>query len=521
LLTESLLLSALGGVLGFLVAQWGVRVLQFMLNGTSGERFTFIVSADWRVFGFSLFVTVLTGLLFGVAPAVRLTRVNLSPALKESPSTFQGRSFSGVRLSGVLVVAQVALCVLVLVSAGLLVRTLRDLRSIDPGFDTNNVLLFAVDPSLLNYDEGHIQNLYRQLRDRFAAVPGVTSASYASAALLSGSLMRTEFHIPGQNDKTNADTDILRIGPDFLQTLRIPLLDGRTFAPADYAIAEKVEAAETTRLKAKLEQTKATAKTAPPSALPNLGPPVPILVNQEFVERYLPKQTYLGRRVEEPREENSSSPPDDPGFEIVGLVGNTKYQDLRTDIAPTVYVPLARGGSHFELRTAIEPSALIPTIRNIVNEVDSNLPVYDVRTQSMRIEQLISREKTIAHLSTFFGLLALLLACIGLYGLLAYEVARRTREIGVRVALGAQQRDVVSMVVKEGMVLVFLGALFGVAAGLGLTRYLRSLLFGVDPLDPITFAAVVALLVIVAFTACYVPARRAATIDPMVALRYE
>jgi len=521
LLTESVMLSIVGGVAGLLVAQWGVRVLQLMLSAASDEPFSFIVSPDWRVFSFSLCISALTGLLFGIAPALRLTQVNLSPALKEGPSTFQGRSVRGVRLSGALVVAQVALCVLVLVSAGLLVRTLRDLRSIDPGFDSNNILLFAVDPSVLNYDEDHIQNLYRQLRDRFATLPGVTSASYSSVPLLSGWLKRTELYVPGQTDKTNADADLLEIGPDFFKTLRMPLLDGRTFTAADYAIAQKVEAVKMARLKAKLEQGNATAKTSPSVAPLDSGPPVPILVNREFVKRYLPKQTYLGHLVEEAREENSSSPPDNPGFEIVGLVGNTKYQDLRSEIAPTVYIPLTRGGSHFELRTAIEPTALIPSIRSIVNEADSNLPIYDIRTQSMRIEQLIYQEKIIAHLSTFFGLLALLLACIGLYGLLAYEVARRTREIGVRIALGAQQRDVVSMVVKQGIVLVLLGAAFGVAAGLGLTRYLRSLLYGVDPLDPITFIEVVALLVVVALVACYIPARRAAQVDPMVALRYE
>jgi ABC-type antimicrobial peptide transport system permease subunit len=202
-------------------------------------------------------------------------------------------------------------------------------------------------------------------------------------------------------------------------------------------------------------------------------------------------------------------------------VGNTKYAYLRREIQPAMYVPLTRGGAHFELRMAIEPTAVLPVIRNIVNAVDSNLPVFDVRTQSERIEQLIAQERIIARLASFFGLLALLLACIGLHGLLSYEVSRRTREIGVRVALGAQQHDVISLVIKQGTVLVLLGAGFGVTAALGLTQYLRSLLFGVEPMDPLTFASVVILLFLIALAACYIPARRASRVDPMIALRYE
>ncbi|HTQ97437.1 MAG TPA: ABC transporter permease [Candidatus Acidoferrum sp.] len=521
LLTESLMLSVAGGVVGFFVAQWGVRALEFMLSSSSEEPFPFVASPDWRVFSFSLVISIVTGILFGLAPAMRLTKVSLGPALKESPTTFQGRAAHSFRLSGALVVTQVALSILVLVSAGLLVRTLQDLRSVDAGFDTSNVLLFAVDPSLLKYEESRTQNLYREIRNRLAALPGVTSASYASDALLSGSLSSTSYHIPGQPEKTNLDTNVLSIGPDFLETLRIPLLDGRTFTPADYATAAKIEAVRSARLRAKMDRADSAEKI--PDVLPSeIGPPTPILVNQKFIDKFLPKQPFLGRLLEDQiGEENTNQKRENGGYEIVGLVGNTKYQDLRADMEPTVYLPLSHGQCHFEIRTASNPNSLVPTVRDLVNQVDSNLPIFDIRAQSTRIEDLLLKERIIAHLSSFFGILALLLACIGLYGLLAYEVARRTREIGVRVALGAQQRDVVGMVVKQGLTLVLIGSVFGIGAAVGLTKYLNSLLFGVKPFDPITFVSVVALLFVVALAACYIPARRASQVDPMIALRHE
>jgi predicted permease len=516
LLTESLALSVAGGFLGILLAQWGVHAMQKLFSNSPEQPFPFVVTPDWRVLLFVLSVSVLTGLLFGIAPALRSTRIDLTPALKESAATFQGRTLRGFRLGGALVAVQVALSILVLVGAGLLVRTLHSLRSIDPGFDTSNIVLFGIDPSLLKYDEDRIQNLYRDLRDRFAAVPGVVSASYTSDALLSGSLWSTSFHLPGQPEKSGLGTDILAVGPDFLQTLRIPLVDGRSFTQADFSAAAITQSSRTAAQKARANALNAPASWPGPDIK---GPPVPVLVNQEFIKRYLPKQAYLGRHLDDSQGEEPG--PKTPGYEIIGVVGNTKYQDLRTEIAPTAYVPLVRGGCHFELRTALPPDSLIPTIRNIVTAADSNLPIFDILTQSERIEEMMIQERIIARLSSFFGILALLLACIGLYGLLAYEVSRRTREIGVRVALGAQQSNVIGLVVKQGLVLVVLGALYGVAAALALTQYLRSLLFGVEPMDPVTFVSVVALLFLVALAACYIPARRASQVDPMVALRHE
>ena len=521
LLTESVTLSLAGGALGVLLAQWGVRALQALFTTDSDQAFPFVVGPDWRVFAFTLAVSVFTGLLFGIAPAMRGTQVDLAAALQGGASTPQAIAGRGLHLRGALVVAQVALSIIVLVGAGLMVRTLQDLRAVDPGFDTHNVLLFEMNPTLLGYKDERIQELYQDLRDRFAAIPGVLSASYASVPLLSGGLSTTDIHLPGQPEKSSVETDVLAVGPEFLSTLHIPLLDGRNFTTADFAAAAIGEAA---RRAAPESATQAATADKPDAALltpATVGASVPVLVNDAFAKRYFPKQNCLGRHLDQALGEEPSSHPRSPGYQIVGVVGNTKYENLRREIRPAMYVPLTGGGAHFELRMAIEPTAVVPVIRNIVNAVDSNLPIFDVRTQSERIEQLIAQERIIARLSSFFGLLALLLACIGLYGLLSYEVSRRTCEIGIRVALGAMQSNVVGLVIRQGVVLVILGCVFGVTAGLGLTQYLRSLLFGVEPVDSLTFVGVVSLLFVVALGACCIPARRAARVDPMVALRYE
>ncbi len=517
LLTESVMLSLAGAALGVLLAQWGVHLLQALFTAGSDRPFPFLVSPDWRVFAFTLAISVFTGLLFGVAPALRGAQVDPAPALQGGASTSQAIAGRGFHLRGTLVVAQVALSILVLVGAGLLLRTLQDLRAVDPGFDTHNVLLLEINPSLLGYQDERIQNLYQDLRDRFAATPGVTSASYASEALLSGALSTTDIHLPGEPKKSSVEVDLLAVGPQFLSTLRIPLLEGRNLTTADFAAAAMSEAA--TKAPAEPAKQAAIALSSPPT----VAAPIPVLVNDAFAKRYFTKQNCLGRHFDQPEPEEPTSAPRPPGYQIVGVVGNTKYSSLRRDIQPAMFVPLTRGrgGAYFELRTAIEPAAVVPAIRNIVNAVDSNLPVFDIRTQSEHIEQLITPQRIIARLLTFFGLLALLLACIGLYGLLAYEVTRRTREIGIRVALGAQQRNVLALIVKQGIILVTLGSAFGVAAGLGLARFLRSLLFGVEPVDPLTFVGAVTLLFVVALAACYIPARRAAQVDPMVALRHE
>ncbi len=315
---------------------------------------------------------------------------------------------------------------------------------------------------------------------------------------------------------------MLATGPNFFATMRIPLIGGRTFIAEDFHQAEETAAArKLAEEPANMSKVPANAaKAAPP------GPPIPILVNQAFVRKYFAEQNPLGKRLREGGNSGSSGGAFEgrvnvKTWEIAGIVGDTKYSDLRREIHPMAYVASTRGGAYFELRTAPDPSSLIPAVREVVKRADSNLPLFEVRTQRESIEGLLTQERVVARLSSFFGVLALLLACVGLYGLLAYEVSRRTREVGIRMALGAEWGDVARLIVVGGMKLAVAGVVVGVAGGLALTRVLRSLLYGLTPTDLPTYLTVALLLGAVALLACYIPARRAMKVDPMVALRYE
>jgi predicted permease len=524
LLTESLILSLIGGALGVLVAYWGVHTITALVSTNSDRPFPFVIAPDWRVLAFTISASVLTGIFFGLAPALRSTRLDLTTALKASASPLSaGAAHPGRRfhLGGALVIAQVALSILVLIGAGLLVRTLQNLRDINPGFDTQNVLIFGIDPTLSGYKEVQIQSLYRDLQDRFAAIPGVLSATYASDPLLSGSLWTTDVHLPGQPEKSSVETDTLAVGPGFFSTMHVRLLAGRAFNSSDFRAASATDASE----RAAEEESRKPASAGPPATVPHTPPaagaPIPVIVNDAFARQYFGRQNPLGRYLDDSEGDEPRTAPKSAGYQIIGVARSTKYNDLRREIHPAMYRPLTGGGAHFELRTATAPTALVPLVRDIVNRADANLPIFDVATQSERIEQLLSQERIVARLASFFGVIALVLACIGLYGLLSYDVARRTREIGVRMALGARQREVLRLVVGQGIFLVLAGAAFGIAAAFGVTRYLASLLYGVRPLDPLTFIAVAILLFVVAIAACLVPARRAMSVDPMVALRYE
>jgi predicted permease len=405
----------------------------------------------------------------------------------------------------------------VLVGAGLLVRTLQNLKDIDPGFDTRNLLTFTLDTTLAGYNPSRGTAFLSDLRQRIAAVPGVESVSYAGIALLSGSLSATVVHIQGTPQGQRAPTYDLEIGPSYFSTMRMRLLAGRSFTSADFAQAEIIperEAAESTAAQAKKAGAAAPSasaeKNAAKSALAPEEESVPAIVNKAFVTKYLAGKNPLGQHIDE-----------GPGYVIVGVVSNAKYASLRNDIWPTLYMPSNGGGGTFEVRTRGNPASLTGTIRGIVSQMDSSLTISDVYTETQLIDQLLVRERMVAQLSGFFGLLALALACVGLYGLLSFEVTRRTREIGIRMALGAQDGDVLRMVVKQGIVLAFIGAALGIGAAIAVTRYLDSFLYGVHAGDPATIMLVATLMVVVALAACYIPARRATKVDPMVALRYE
>jgi predicted permease len=525
LLTESVMLSVAGGALGVLFALWGVDAITSLVSSGSDHPFPFVVSPDWRVLGFTIGISLLTGIVFGFAPALRGARVDLTPALKENASSMPGSAGHfgrWMRLGDALVVAQVALSTLVLVGAGLLMRTLQNLRDVNPGFDTQNVLLFGLDPTLIGYKDAQSAQLYRNLQEQLAALPGVTAASYSSDALLSDSLWSTSIHLDGAPKNTNVDSDMLAVSGDFFSTLHIPVLAGRGFTASDFASAEATGAAQRAAEEA-AESAAAAGKSAP--ATPKAGAsqlaPMPIIINRAFAEKYFAKENPVGKHIGDYEGEDEPPSIPSPGFLIVGMVGNAKYSDLRREIQPTMYEPFTGGGAHFELRTAGDPSKLIPIVRDTVSHADVNLPLFDVRTQTEQIEEILSQERIVARVSSFFGLLALTLACIGLYGLLAYEVARRTREIGIRMALGARHTDVIQLVIRQGITLALVGAAIGIGAAIGVTRFMVSMLYGVHGNDPATMAGVAILLTFVALAACYIPARRAMRVDPMLALRYE
>jgi predicted permease len=498
LLTESLMLSTLGGALGILFAYWGAHMIASFVSSNQTRPLGFALGVDMRVLGFTAVISLLTGILFGIAPAFRSARADLTESLKEgfgvSPGIVRAAG-KWLSAGNALVVAQVALAVVVLVGAGLLVRTLQNLRSVDVGFDAHNIVVFDIDPTLAGYKDAQVDGFYRDLQGRLAETPGVKSASYSALPLLSGSLMMTRFHWPGAAADRDDDTNMLPVGADFFTTMQIPFLTGRGFNATDYALAA------------------ANRDTTATSA------PTPTIVNQAFVAKYVGKENPIGKRFGESA--GGDDGPKRPGYEIIGVVRDAKYHELREAIGATMYIPQSGMGASFELRTAADPQALLPAIRKVVAQLNANLPLFHVTTQSEQIDRLLFQERLVARLSAFFGLLALVLACIGLYGLLSYEVARRTREIGIRMALGAQVGDVLRLVVRQGIALAVVGAAVGIGVALGVTRYLTSMLYDVRANDPVTIIAVAVLLALVALAACYIPARRATRVDPIIALRYE
>jgi predicted permease len=520
LLTESVVLATAGGALGILVAVWGVHALTRLISSGLDRPFPFVIAPDWRVLAFTSGVTLATGILCGLAPSFRSARADLTPSLRENASSTPNSASQGgrrVRPGDALVVAQVALSVVVLVGAGLLVRTLHNLQNLDPGFDRQNVLLFGINPSLAGYKDRQAVELYRQLQERFKALPGVVSASYSEYALLSGDWSANSVHLDGAPPKSNVNAATLRVGLDFFRTMRIPVLAGRVFTPADFASAEATNAVVTAAKEAAAPSSPATA--AKPQTKPQPAPE-PVLVNQAFARKFFPNQNPVGLHMGNMQRDDPATGPQ-PGYIIVGIAGDTKYSRLRRDIMPTMFLPLVGNSADFELRSSGHPTALVKQVRAIVSQADNNLPLFNVRTQTQQIEQALYQERLMSRLSSFFAILALILACIGLYGLLSYEVARRTRELGIRMALGAQRRELMRLVVRRGLVLALAGAVIGIGTAIAVTRLMATMLYSVRPYDPATFGGVCILLVLVALAACSIPARRAMRINPMVALRDE
>jgi predicted permease len=466
-------------------------------------------------------MTIATGILFGLAPARRAARIDVNPALKESPSALPKNSMGKrLRLGDALVVAQVAFSIVIAVGAGLLVRTLQNLRNVDPGFSTENILLFGVNPVLAGYDGAKTMQLCTTLQQRFAGTPGVVSVSYSGEALLSGSRSGMDVHLDGAAPQTNELVDTIAVGLDFFSTMKIPLLSGRTLVSQDFASAAATDAAIKVAQLAGEAAAKKAAPTSPPRFPPINAAPTYVLINRTFAQKFFANQNPIGKHIG--ASDHRPSPGGlEPGYSIVGVVGDTKYSDLRREIAPAMYLPATNNSVHFELRTAANPASLIPAVREIVASVDQNLPLFEVMTQSEQVDRKLFGERLVVRVSSFFGVLTLALACFGLYGLLSYEVAWRTRELGIRMALGAQSRDILRLVIKQVIAIVAIGLAAGVAAALGVTRFMSEILYNVRPNDPVTIVAVAALLAVVALVACYLPARRAIHTDPIIALRHE
>ncbi|HKO12409.1 MAG TPA: ABC transporter permease [Acidobacteriaceae bacterium] len=492
LLTESVLLSSAGGLVGLGIAWWGVRAIVALV------RFPYVLAPDARVLLFALGICLATGICFGLAPALACARLELTPALRDNGVRRRtGRLAPG----NLLVAAQVALSVVVLIGAGLLLRTLNNLRSANPGFEARNVLTFEVNPTLLHYPNAKILSLYRDLRDRLASLPGVMSVSYSSEAMLDGSLWTNTVRVEGQPN--SAEVAMFSVSPEFFRTMRIPLLAGRSLATAD--VEQAARAAE---------------KDHSPRS------PISVLVNRAFARHYFPGQSALGKRMSQGDHSDASggafsSVPGNRDWIIVGVVGDTNSVSLREPPRPMVYIPLTGDGAYFELRTAADPHTLVNAVREAALRVDNNLPLLSIQTQTAMIDEQLAQERLMARLSGFFGVVALVLASIGLYGLLSYAVSRRTREIGIRMALGAQRSKVLWLVAADGLALTGIGLLLGVAASWGVTRFLGSILYNVRPRDPLTLLGAVALLGLVSLAACSIPARRAAGVEPMRALRHE
>ena len=512
LLAESLLLAMSGGALGLGMAHWGARALaSSVLNDSSSGVSPFSPHLDLRVLAFTAALSILTGVLFGLIPAFRSLRADLTPALNSSSAVTTAASRrKWLSVGNGLVVVQVALAMVALICAGMLLRTLANLRSVDPGFAVNNILLFNVDGGMSGYKDERADILYRDLREKFAAIPSVNSTGYSFGSLLSGTLRRSRIQPPGKPDTESAEIDMFPAGPGFFATMKIPFQEGRDFTDPDFGIARDNAAAG----RAIAAGAPATGSNAPPRV------PLPAIVNETFAHHFFPLGNALGQFVK------ASLPPvpkfpRGPGWQIVGVVRDAKYNDLRRDVKPTIYVPATGGSAVFELRTASDPKGLVSAVRDITNQLDSNLSVYNIVTEASQIDSRLFIERRIAQLSSFFGLLALVLACAGIYGLLSYEVTRRTREIGIRMAIGAQHSHVVRLVAAQGLALALAGAVLGAVISFAATSLLRTILYHVKPGDPLTLVTTALILLAVALAACYLPARRATRVDPLEALRYE
>jgi predicted permease len=470
-LTESMMISLAGGAVGLLFAVWAVPPL--MALKPAGLPVRIDVPIDWRVLAFTFLLALATGVVFGLAPAFRSAKLELAPALKDEAAS-GGRRRS--RLRSTLVIGQVTVCTLLLISAGLCVRSLLNARSIDPGFDTRHVVIAALDPGKLGYTEAQDKEFYGELLARVESLPGVRDASLASHLPLTTNRSSTEVQINGiepPRGQKGFGIDVMYVAPGFLKTMRIPLLEGREFTALD--------------------------KDA-------------VIINDAMARRFWPGKNAIGQFFQV----------GDQKAQVVGVMRTGKYRSLSEEPLPFMFQPFGeRSRATLVIGVEGDPRVLLGPVRRAVQSLDPNVVPIDLETMKQYMALPLFPAHTAGLLLGAFGVLALVLAVTGLYGVISYAVGQRTHEIGVRLALGANRSDVLSLVLRDGMNLALVGAALGLLAAFAVTRVLSSLLYGIRPTDPLTYATVSLALLLVALLASYVPARRATKLDPLVALRHE
>jgi predicted permease len=480
-LTESILLGVAGGALGLLLALWANQLLISYLQTTPLASLE--LGLDWRVLAFTLGVSVTTGIVFGLAPALQASRLDIVMALKSEDAQRAGSRRS--RLRAVFVTAQVTLSVVLLVGAGLFIRSLQSANTIDPGFRVERALTVPINLGLLRYKETEGENFYRDLLTRVEAQPGVERASLVRFAQLGFSFAQFQVFKEGSRDKQTDEgisSGFNVVGPNYFKTMETPLLRGRDFAETD-----------------------------------RKGAPGVVALNETLAATLWPGEDALGKRV-------SVSGPEGPFLEVIGVARDGKYRSLGEAPHPYIYQPLLQSYDPkmtLVVRTKGEPQSVAAAVREQIRALDANLPVADVKTLRDQLDLSLFPSRVAAWTLGGFGVLALLLAAIGIYGVVSYSVAQRTREIGVRMALGAKEKDVLRLVLGEGLFVIAVGLAFGLLLAFAATRVIVGFLYGVGATDPLTFVCVPLLLGFVALVASYIPARRATKVDPLVALRYE
>ena len=475
LLVESGLLALCGAVLGVLLAYWGKDFLSW---APPTEAFVLLPSMDFNVLAFTALVTVLTVILFGLVPGLRATQVPPLDVMKSSSRTVIGSRSS---LTSFLSVSQISVSLVLLTASGVFLRSLANVHSAETGFDIHNLVVFKVDPVPNKYSPEQILDVYDRMVRRFEGLPGVQSVTQSQIILLSGGAISAPLFLAGQDGSRN-DVQMQAVRPNFFATMKMPILRGRSLADSD-----KREA------------------------------PFVAVINQTLARRFFGNDDPLGKQV-------FFSPRSERPIQIVGVVRDAKYRNVREDVAPAIFfshLQRPASGLAFEIRTASDPSRMIPVIREAAKEIDPNLPLIGIKTQAQVISDERFGERLFAVFSATFGGIGLLLSCMGLYGLMSYRVTRRTNEIGIRLALGADRTSVLRHVMRETLVLVLTGVAIGSLGALATTRVLANLPFDLAPYDPETILASAALLIVCASLAGYLPARRATRVDPMTALRYD